>query len=440
MTNSTLSPLDFSDRSVELSPSLEPFVLTETDDEAAKPFADNWSNYTQALAILGFYGWLGDREPTLALDPDPLRVLNRLYSQHLNAIFHLPVNGFKVCLLPTISWSEEEVAVPRVAVELAEFTDQLYIIVSLDEDLEAIAIRGFLNFPQLTARTAQIHPSPDWNYYLPIAQFHPNLDDLLLTLQCLSPAAIKTLETPLDPSTLHSYKPHLQEHLPQIKHRPLWQILTWEESIALWLYPELLQWLEPKPEEQPETLNKYLGDLLTLLIQPAIDVTKWLQNEVEDLQNQGHEGGWQLIPATAFRRHLPLSPATDLSTLLTQIYQETGVSVPSDAGRAYQDLNLGLGVRLYAITWCLSYEDSWTLLLILGSSSRQPLNSDLGWRISDQTGILVEEKVNLDHPSTYLFTQVIGTYDEKFVVTLFSSLGTAISLPPFAFPWGKVSL
>jgi len=440
MTNSTLSPLEFSEDWVELSPTLESFGFAEADYKAAAPFADRWSDYTQALAILGLYGWLGDREPTLALDPDPLSVLNPIYSQHLNAIFHLPVNGFQVCLLPTLSWSEDEIAVPRVGVELSEFTDQLYIVVSLDEDLEAIAIRGFLNFPELAALTAQITPSPDWNYYLNIHQFHTHPHDLLLTLHCLNPQAIKTPENTLDHATLQAYQQSLQEHLPQIKHRPLWQILTWEESRVLWLHPELLQWLDPKPEEQPETLKNHLGDLLNLLIQPAIDVTQWLQNEAKELQNSLHEGGWQLIPASAFRRHLPLSPATDLSTLLTQIYQETGVSVPSDAGRAYQDLNVGVGVRLYAITWCLSYEDSWTLLLILGSSSGQPLNSDLGWRISDQTGILVEEKMNLDSSSTYLFTQVIGTYDEKFVVTLFSSLGTAIGLPPFAFPWGKISL
>ncbi|MDJ1175740.1 DUF1822 family protein [Roseofilum capinflatum] len=440
MTNSTLSPLEFSEDWVELSPTLESFGFAEADYKAAAPFADRWSDYTQALAILGLYGWLGDREPTLILDPDPLSVLNPLYSQHLNAIFHLTVNGFQVCILPTLSWSEDEIAVPRVGVELSEFTDQLYIVVSLDEDLEAIAIRGFLNFPELAALTAQITPSPDWNYYLNIDQFHTHPDDLLLTLHCLNPEAIKTPEKTLDHSALQPYQQSLQEHLPQVKHRPLWQILTWEESRALWLHPELLQWLDPKPEEQPETLNNHLGDLLNLLIQPAIDVTQWLQNEAKELQNSLHEGGWQLIPASAFRRHLPLSPATDLSTLLTQIYQETGVSVPSDAGRAYQDLNVGLGVRLYALTWCLSYEDSWTLLLILGSSSGQSLNSDLGWRISDQTGILVEEKMNLDSSSAYLFTQVIGTYDEKFVVTLFSSLGTAISLPPFSFPWGKVSL
>lgn len=440
MTISTLSPLEFSQDWVEFSPSLESFGFAQADYDAAKPFADNWSNYTQALAVLGFYGWLGDREPTLALDADPLSVLNPLYSQHLNAVCHLPVNGFRVCILPSLSWSEDEIAVPRVGIELSEFTDQLYVIVSFDEELEAIAIRGFLNFPELTALTAQMTPSPDWNYYLKIEQFHTNLDDLLLTLQCLNPEAIKTPENTLDLASLQPYQHSLKERLPLIKNRPLWQILTWEESRALWLCPELLQWLDSQPAEEPETLNKHLADLLNLLMQPAIDLTKWLQNQVEDLQNLGNEGGWQLIPSTAFRRHLPLSPTTDLSSLLTQIHQETGVSVPSDAGRGYQDLDLGLGVRLYAITWCLSYEDSWTLLLIMGSSSGQPLNSEMGWRISDQTGILIEEKVNLDHPSAYLFTQLIGTYDEKFVVTLFSTDGTPVSLPPFAFPWGKINL
>ena len=417
---------------MELPDTLESCFLEDEDLQAAAEYTAEWSTYTQALAILGFYRWLGDREPTLTRPDDPLSLLDPLYSKHLNAIFHLRVNGFEVCLLPCLSWSEDTIAIPRVVVELAQFTDGFYAIAALDESLEAIAIKGFLNYQELSALTTDLAPASDWNYYLHIDDFHHNLDTLLLNLQCLAPEAIERLE-PTETPVPSEHISSLRAKLPPIKEsdRPLWQQLTWEESLPLWSHRELLQWLESDADGDDRKSQTHLSDLLQLLLQPAIDVTNWLWDRAEEL------GGWQLIPATAFRRHLPLSPAADVNTLLAEIDRETGVTVPKNAGRAYQDLNLGLGVRLYAITWCLSYEDSWTLLLILGTRSGPDLAAELGWRISDQSGILVEESISVHRSNSYLFAQAIGTYDEKFLVTLFSGTDSVMSLPPFSFPWGN---
>ncbi len=449
MTYSTIFSVEAGDDFVELPYPVAPFPLTSEHHQAASGFRDipaeyRWSSYTQALTILGFYEWLRDREPSFTLDPHPLSYVHPLYSQHIDAVLHLPVNGFEVCLLPSLSFSEDTVAVPRVVVDCLEFTDDLYVIVALDESLEAIAIQGFLNYQELTQLIAQSCPtqSLDWNYYLPRDRFHLDPDTLLLYLHCLAPEAIhRPIPTSDDGAALANYQSILQARLPLVQNRPLWQVFSWEEGQMFWRAPELLQWLETNRSQHPETAKNHLSDLFKLLIEPAIDLTVWVKHQVEDCQNLINGSGWQLIPETAFRRHLPLSPVTDLSALLRQIEQEVGVKVPADAGRAYQDLNFPpgeqsrLAVRLYAITWCLSYEESWTLLLILGSSSREPLPSNLGWRISDQSSILVEETVSLDHPSSYLFTQVIGSYDEKFLVTLFSGSEKTMSLPPFSFPW-----
>ncbi len=44
-------------------------------------------------------------------------------------------------------------------------------------------------------------------------------------------------------------------------------------------------------------------------------------------------------------------------------------------------------------------------------------------RISDQTGILAEEKLDYQQNQSYLLAQIEGTYDEKFLVTLTTSDG-----------------
>jgi len=74
---------------------------------------------------------------------------------------------------------------------------------------------------------------------------------------------------------------------------------------------------------------------------------------------------------------------------------------------------------------------AWSLLAILGKATDRALPTDLILRISDLTGVLVERQ--LEAQGAYLFAQVEGTPEERFLVTASLADGTSRSLPPFSF-------
>jgi len=109
--------------------------------------------------------------------------------------------------------------------------------------------------------------------------------------------------------------------------------------------------------------------------------------------------------------------------------------LPSNARAAYQDFDLGeYPLRLYAVIGSESSTDgaiAWSLLTILGKATERDLPADLILRISDITGVLVERQ--LEPQGAYLFAEVEGTPEERFLVTAALADGTTRSLLPFAF-------
>jgi hypothetical protein len=184
----------------------------------------------------------------------------------------------------------------------------------------------------------------------------------------------------------------------------------------------------------PQNLQSHLSDLLQLLTQPAVNVGRWLWNELDEFAN---ELSWVLLPslapATAMR-----SPVEEFEAIVTQLRQ-TGVEIPLEARGAYRDLRFaGIPLRLYAVTWALLAESmpEWTLLLVLGATPGTTLPPSLQIRVSDQTGVLVEQMLDnqlRDSRDSYFFTRVIGTWEEKFIVTVSLPSGIKQTLPPFSF-------
>ncbi len=57
--------------------------------------------------------------------------------------------------------------------------------------------------------------------------------------------------------------------------------------------------------------------------------------------------------------------------------------------------------------------------------------------MSDQTGILVEKETNAKQGDAYLFTRVVGSWDEKFLVSVSLMDEMELNLPPFKFYPGR---
>jgi hypothetical protein len=396
-----------------------------------------WQIYLNAMALFGFEEWLVKRAPDLPISQDSCSLWQHPYANVLDVVCNLKVGQFKVCLIPTICFTDEDVPVPRAVIDLPEFTAHFYVIIGIEDELEIAAIRGFMRYDQLVEWKSELKPDIDWNYPLPLAWFNQESDKLLLYLQCLEPTAIPLPEiSNVRQATLSKMQTELATVLPQLQNRPLWQVLTWEQGTAVLTSPDLLNWIYQSGSEITQRQTHYLSDLLQLLTGQAVNVSWWLRNQMDEMVQ---ELSWEVLAAPSPIRKGARSRAEELAETLDDILVEIiGSSyreIPSLA-QAYQDINLaGRWLRLYAVTWTLPDTDEWTLLLILGAVPGDLPPYEFKLRVSDQTGILLEEELNSDSHDAYIFTQVEGTYEETFVATIMSADREAQVSRLFEFSW-----
>lgn len=405
-----------------------------------------WQIYFQALALLSFEQWLKTREPELIIQRGECSVLQPQYANVIEAVFNLKTGEFTVCLIPTISFVDEDIAIPRAMVDLPEFAAHFYVVVGIDDELDVAAIRGFIRHDQLVNYHSQLQPGADWNYQLPLGWFNRDNDELLLYLQCLDPIAIPLPEIPRNrQATLARMQTALLKLLPQLHNRPLWQVLTWEQGAVVLTTPDLLNWLYQSLAENTAALTNHLSDLLQILTQQSVNVRRWLHNQMDEVMQ---ELSWEVLAVPSPLRgtetiqelpvRLPLrrteqSPSQELEKILTEISQIHDLKISAIAGRAYRDFTLGVRLRLYAVTWSSLDDYGWTLLLILKVIIRNEIPYKLTLRVSDQMEVLAEESLQFDGIDDYMFTQVAGSYEDKFLATIISVTGEMQTLPPFEF-------
>ena len=402
-----------------------------------------WQVYLQGLTLLSFEEWLRKREPEISLDKEHSSVLQPKYANAIDAVCNLRIGEFKLCLIPTISFTDEEITIPRSVVDLPEFKAHFYVVIGIEEELEVAAIRGFLRHDQLVNYQPQLQPEADWTYQLPIAWFNREPNELLLYLQCLDPSAIPLPEIPNNrQGTLARMQAALLTLLPQLRNRPLWQVLTWEQGAAVLTTPDLLNWYQSITENTVAVTN-HLSDLLQILTQQAVNVRQWLDDQMDQVMQLS----WEVLPApspvrgtgstreqrAAFSlRRTEQNPSQDLEEILRQINLSNELEIPAIAFCAYRDLTLGSRLRLFAVSWSLPDDDGWTLLLILKVISGNESPSRITLRVSDQASVLVEESLESDRNDEYIFTQLAGSYEDKFLATITSATGE-VQIPPFEF-------
>ena len=418
------------DRAVELSGQIK--------DESKQ-----WQTYLNALSLSAFESWLESRGNSFNINRDECTVLEPRFANLIPTVANLKVGDFKICLITTGSFIDEQVDISRLVVDLPEYVPHFYVLVEVIEEEEKAVIQGFISYKEFLVKQQNVNLIPDsnWNYEIPLNWFCNEPDRLLLYLRCLEPAAILLPAIPTNRAeNLELVKNELIQILPQLRTKDIREVLTWEQASAVLTNPELIDWIynlqTQNIEEnlQETTLQKHLSDIFQLITQPAINVGRWLWDELDALA----EETWNLLPNIA-PQPVMRSPVEEFTVISSQL-QEQGLEIPVQARGAYQDLSLaGVPLRLYAVTWHLLSEsdpNSWTLLLILGTPALESLPHNLKLRVSDQTGILVEQEVNPELGNSYLFTRVVGNFDEKFLVSV--SLGDGVELTlPFAFDMSR---
>ncbi len=401
-----------------------------------------WQTYLNVLALYAFEEWLGSRSIDLTIDREHCPVLQPAIANAIDAVCNLKVNEFNICLMAAGSLIDEEVTLPRAVVDIPEFVPHFYVLVEVQEEQETAVVHSFLSYEQLVNRRASVNleADEDWTYQLPLTWFEADPDRLLLFLRCLEPMAMSLPSSQSDRTMqLSQIRSELEALLPQLEspERQLWEVLTWEQGTTVLTNPELLNWVyqlqrgEITSASSQISLQQHLSDILQLLTQPAVNVGRWLWNELDEL---AQEVSWVLLPSLAPAAALR-SPVEEFEAIVTQLGQ-AGVEIPTQARGAYRDLQLaGMPLRLYAVTWPVLSESipEWTLLLVLGATPGTSLPPGLRLRVSDQTGVLVEQVLDTQASDSYFFTSVVGSWDEKFIVTVGLTPNIEQTLPPFSF-------
>ncbi|MBD2206964.1 DUF1822 family protein [Calothrix sp. FACHB-1219] len=410
-----------------------------------------WQAYLHYLALSAFEQWLQERADSLTINREQCTILQPVLANFIGCVANLQVGKFKICLIATGCLSDEMVNIPRVVVDLPEFIPHFYVLVEVLEEQEAANVYAFLSHEELQENLQISSLQSDWNYQLPISCFDSNPDRLLLYLRCLESSAISLPVIPSNRTAiLANIQNQLVELLPQLQSpkRELSEVLTWEQAAAVLTSPELINWVYTL-QTQAATKNLEMGstkpestaaftslqDVIKLITQPALNAGRWLWDELDDL---AASLSWVLLPSFADASQMrPIrSPEEEFEVIATQLRQR-GLEIPVQARGAYQDLLLaGIPLRLYAVTWHLlseSQEPEWSLLLILGAPALSSLPSGIKLRVSDQTGILDEPGLNAESEDSYIFTRVVGHWDEKFLVSVSLMDGVEVTLPPFAF-------
>ena len=400
-----------------------------------------WQTYLNALALGGFEEWLGDRSTDLTVNKEQCTLFQPSTTSAIDAVSNLYVGDFKLCLIAIGSLTDEEVTLPRAVVDLPEYIPHFYVLIEVQEEQETAMIQGFISYEQLInkQRRTNLEAEEDWTYQLPLSWFEFDADRLLLNLRCLEATAISLPKSASNPSMqLAGCSEQLEVLLPELhsKECQLWQVFSWEQGAIVLSNPELLNWVYQLQQQSGQkqgltSVRKHLADMLQLLTKPAVNAGRWLLGELDEL---AEELSWVLLPSIAPVTALR-SPVEEFEAIVTQLRQAE-VEVPLEARGAYRDLRLGgMPLRLYAVTWPLlsGTIPEWTLLLVLGATPATNLPSGLQVRVSDQTGILVERVLDSQQRNSYFFTRVIGTWDEKFIVSVSLPSGIEQTLPPFGF-------
>jgi hypothetical protein len=341
--------------------------------------AERWQTYLSALALLGVQEWLQQRSPELVLTSDwlpgarhPAIKTGQALSQQL---CRLQIGEFKLYLLLTDCLNDPMVAIPKAIVDLTDFAPDFYLLVEVLEELAEVRVYGYLPQIQL-AQSSQLQPQDSQTALLPVSQFMPEVDSLLLHLRHSDVAALRQSAAQSAPSPLPS--------------RTI--------NVGAWLRNQL---------------DRAAEELAWMLVPPAALNLSGAMMSVRSAR----------------------SPVEDLDAVISELVRKQKLTISPEARSAYWDFQLGtVAMRLYGLGWIETPADldqpEWSLLLILGAQSGTHLPPGTTLKVEDATQVLAEERLN---QSPYLYAQIVGTWDEQFRVTIALASGEELTLPSFAF-------
>ncbi|MEO1592459.1 MAG: DUF1822 family protein [Cyanobacteria bacterium J06632_22] len=283
--------------------------------------------------------------------------------------FHL--NGQRLCIVAMGSLSDDRLQVPNP-------TDggpapQLYILVEVQEEVGQVQILAGLPAQQLQQLPVVSDPWVE----IPVSLFTLSPEQILVTLSAMQPETV-TAVTPGASS-----------------------------------FPSPLQRLQTR----------------------IINTGQWINSQLDDISEQL---AWALLPP---RTVGALRDGSPLRNTLDEILQELanhGTVLPSYARGVGGPVQVGdVTCQLQAWAWPLTASEDeppeWSLLLLLGPADGATLPVGTRLIVSDQNGVIALASLSNGADGAYLYTQVVGTQGEAFVVKVDLPDGESATLPPFGY-------
>ena len=145
--------------------------------------AQQWQTYINVLSLLGFEQWLSERIPEQPVNRD---------TNISEAICHLQVGEFKICLISTENQLDEVVNLPQNALDKPGFSSHFYVLLEVLEEHEQVIFRGFFRYDELINYRSRVNLKLSRNgyYQLPLSLLDAEPNHLLFYCRLLEPASI----------------------------------------------------------------------------------------------------------------------------------------------------------------------------------------------------------------------------------------------------------
>ena len=354
----------------------ETIMLSNTSTQWAKRVChqitdadEQWHSFLRALAIAGFDQWLIHGDTTLSIDYPQ----NSAPGRDVN----IQVGDFQLCILPMGTMKDDRVAIPAT-VMTGENAAHLYVLVEVHEEVEQVRVLSGLRHDQL--RQYLRHRGAK-DYVVPTREFSVSPEKLLWYLNCLNPDVIM------------------------------------QTAVAR------------------SGIGEIVTDPLDEAVNTVINTGKWLRGELDAVAEQL---AWQLIPPSLEvsygLRDSSKGPLREKTSSILDDLRQQGVEVPDGATGACKEIRVGnVACEVYSLVWELPDSPEWSLFVVLGPGTDEPLPAGLGLQVSDEMSVLSKSEVTPDAATTYLYVQAFGNLDEQFTVEIGLPNNERIALSEFSF-------
>ena len=143
---------------------------------------NQWKDYLNKLAYLGFEDWLKQELPDMRIK---------------QAGVNLQVGKFKVQLITVDNLIDNFVSIPHSNIHSPQLAAHLYVLVEIVEEIEQLKIYGLIRHDELSKLRDNIQNNTN-DYQIPLSHFDNQINNLLLYTRFLNHEAMPPLPSKAD--------------------------------------------------------------------------------------------------------------------------------------------------------------------------------------------------------------------------------------------------